>query len=252
MSSEAFRASPLNSSPPLPPPPPPQIASFPILFISVAGILATSILLLTCYVFVIKCSLNEHHSRRRRWGHGHSASLSPAADQLGGVAESTIREIPTLRYRQLSVGAAECAVCLSEFREQERIRLLPSCRHVFHIDCIDTWLQSNSNCPLCRGSISAPISLHPLSMASVLQLGHPHDVVLQIRDEEDRNIEFSGSRGDECIDVGKKEEEKLRLQPMRRSFSADSSGNRQLHVTLQRILQKSSHEGSSFGSGRSR
>lgn len=89
-------------------------------------------------------------------------------------------------------------------------------------------------------------------MASVLQLGHPHDVVLQIRDEEDRNIEFSGSRGDECIDVGKKEEEKLRLQPMRRSFSADSSANRQLHVTLQRIFQKSSHEGSSFGSGRSR
>lgn len=236
MSSEAFHASPLNSSPL---PPPPQIASFPILAISVTGILATSILLLACYVFVIKCSLNEHHSRRR-WGHGHSTSLSSAADQLG-VAESTIREIPTLHYRQLSIGAADCAVCLSEFLEQERIRLIPSCRHFFHIDCIDTWLQSNANCPICRGSIATPIPLNPLAMALVLQLGHPHDVVLQIRDEE-RKIELSGSRGDECIDVGK-EEEKLHLQPMtmRRSFSVDSSRDMQLDVALQRILKKSSH-----------
>ncbi|KAG6466571.1 hypothetical protein ZIOFF_075659 [Zingiber officinale] len=247
MSSEAFRDSTSNSSPlPLPPP---QIASFPILAISVAGILATSILLLICYVFVIKCSLNEHHFHRRRRGHGHSTSLSPAADQLG-VAESTIREIPTLRYRQQRVGAAECAVCLSEFQEQERIKLLPNCRHFFHIDCIDTWLQSNANCPLCRGSIVAPIPLHPLALTLALQLGHPHDVVLQIRDEE-RKIEFSGSRGDECIDAGKKEE-KLRLQPLRRSFSADSSGDMLLHVALQRILQKSSNEESSFGGGRSR
>ncbi|KZV23412.1 ring finger protein [Dorcoceras hygrometricum] len=50
----------------------------------------------------------------------------------------------------------DCAVCLCEFSEQDKLRLLPSCSHAFHIDCIDTWLLSNSTCPLCRGVILAP------------------------------------------------------------------------------------------------
>lgn len=47
----------------------------------------------------------------------------------------------------------DCAVCLCEFSEQDELRLLPLCSHAFHIDCIDTWLLSNSSCPLCRGSL---------------------------------------------------------------------------------------------------
>ncbi|RLN27550.1 RING-H2 finger protein ATL3F [Panicum miliaceum] len=29
-------------------------------------------------------------------------------------------------------------------------RLLPACRHVFHVECIDTWLGVSSTCPVCR------------------------------------------------------------------------------------------------------
>jgi len=50
----------------------------------------------------------------------------------------------------------DCAVCLCEFDAEDRLRLLPLCGHAFHLNCIDTWLLSNSTCPLCRGVLFAP------------------------------------------------------------------------------------------------
>ncbi|KAH0465904.1 hypothetical protein IEQ34_006007 [Dendrobium chrysotoxum] len=47
-------------------------------------------------------------------------------------------------------GDQMCAVCLSEFADGENIRLLPECKHCFHVNCIDKWLQSHSSCPVCR------------------------------------------------------------------------------------------------------
>ncbi|PON65263.1 43kDa postsynaptic protein [Parasponia andersonii] len=49
--------------------------------------------------------------------------------------------------------APECRVCLSEFEDGERIRKL-QCDHVFHKDCLDTWLQQYcATCPLCRSKV---------------------------------------------------------------------------------------------------
>ncbi|XP_014523671.1 probable E3 ubiquitin-protein ligase RHA4A [Vigna radiata var. radiata] len=46
-----------------------------------------------------------------------------------------------------------CCVCLGEFEVKEEVVQIPYCKHVFHLDCIHHWLQSNSTCPLCRCSI---------------------------------------------------------------------------------------------------
>lgn len=46
-----------------------------------------------------------------------------------------------------------CAVCLHDVEAGQRYRRLPQCRHCFHVNCIDTWLQSRSTCPLCRNEI---------------------------------------------------------------------------------------------------
>ncbi|CAI9775740.1 unnamed protein product [Fraxinus pennsylvanica] len=48
---------------------------------------------------------------------------------------------------------SECAVCLSVFKEGEEIRQLPQCKHCFHAPCIDMWLYSHLDCPLCRSPV---------------------------------------------------------------------------------------------------
>ncbi|KAI3452762.1 hypothetical protein Pfo_009425 [Paulownia fortunei] len=75
-----------------------------------------------------------------------------------GLDQAHIDALPVFLYEDI-MGLKEpfdCAVCLCEFSEQDKLRLLPSCSHAFHIDCIDTWLLSNSTCPLCRGVILSP------------------------------------------------------------------------------------------------
>ncbi|XP_022776054.1 RING-H2 finger protein ATL47 [Durio zibethinus] len=75
-----------------------------------------------------------------------------------GLDQAFIDALPVFLYTEI-MGLKEpfdCAVCLCEFLEQDKLRLLPMCSHAFHIDCIDTWLMSNSTCPLCRGTIFSP------------------------------------------------------------------------------------------------
>lgn len=50
-----------------------------------------------------------------------------------------------------------CCVCLGEFEIKEELLQVPSCKHVFHIDCMNHWLTTNSTCPLCRCSVIPPI-----------------------------------------------------------------------------------------------
>ncbi|KAJ8492354.1 hypothetical protein OPV22_014075 [Ensete ventricosum] len=57
-------------------------------------------------------------------------------------------------------GALECAVCLSEFEDDETLRLLPGCYHVFHPDCIDAWLASHITCPTRRPRNADPLADH--------------------------------------------------------------------------------------------
>ncbi|XP_057966026.1 RING-H2 finger protein ATL65 [Malania oleifera] len=80
-----------------------------------------------------------------------------------GLDESVIKTLPLSVYT--AKGAArhggrshECAVCLLEFEDDDYVRTLPVCSHAFHVDCIDIWLRSHANCPLCRAGIFRPES----------------------------------------------------------------------------------------------
>ncbi|XP_004508056.1 probable E3 ubiquitin-protein ligase RHA4A [Cicer arietinum] len=62
-----------------------------------------------------------------------------------------------------------CAVCLNKLKMEDDVRELMNCYHVFHMECIDKWLEHghenenhNQTCPLCR----APLFLDSCSISS--------------------------------------------------------------------------------------
>ncbi|KAK8342488.1 hypothetical protein V6Z11_A08G244800 [Gossypium hirsutum] len=80
-------------------------------------------------------------------------------DEMRGLEASVIETFPTMVYSEVKVhkigkGALECAVCLNEFEDDETLRLIPKCDHVFHAECIDPWLASHVTCPVCRANLA--------------------------------------------------------------------------------------------------
>ncbi|CBI36881.3 unnamed protein product, partial [Vitis vinifera] len=97
----------------------------------------------------------RRHLRRRsriRFDSDRTTAVSAVdgvVDQ--GLDVSILKSLPTFVYSKATHGPIlECAVCLSEFEDDEKGRVLPKCNHCFHNDCIDMWFHSHSNCPLCR------------------------------------------------------------------------------------------------------
>ncbi|XVE79892.1 hypothetical protein DITRI_Ditri14bG0093600 [Diplodiscus trichospermus] len=71
-----------------------------------------------------------------------------------GLKKSALSRIPVITYGSgLNLTGTDCPICLGEFAEGEKVRVLPKCSHGFHAKCIDTWLSSNSSCPLCRQAL---------------------------------------------------------------------------------------------------
>ncbi|KAF5736355.1 E3 ubiquitin-protein ligase RING1-like [Tripterygium wilfordii] len=46
-----------------------------------------------------------------------------------------------------------CPICMVNYVKGISCRVLPECRHVFHLPCINNWLIHNPICPLCRKPI---------------------------------------------------------------------------------------------------
>ncbi|KAJ8642993.1 hypothetical protein MRB53_004741 [Persea americana] len=282
-------------------------ANFPIVTLAILGIVSTGLLLVCYCLFVTKCCLNWRQFSLLRRLVSNSQGLQ-GEDSLiiysstirnQGLDESVIRAIPTFQFKRLVVGGGnidketihDCAVCLNEFQEDEKLRLLPKCSHAFHIDCIDTWLQSNANCPLCRSSISntSPFLPQQLIVQNPYQGSHQTthqltggdaNVVIEVVPDGDdqtstsqdlknsaeispqsmagpqnqfprkmegrtlskktRRFYYVSSMGDECIDVRVKDDQ-FSINPIRRSFSMDSSSDGQLFLSIQETLQQNPH-----------
>jgi E3 ubiquitin-protein ligase RNF13 len=71
-----------------------------------------------------------------------------------GLTRWRIRQLPQRRYDPATDITQTCSICLEDFKNSEKIRILP-CDHIFHPKCVDEWLQNwNRTCPLCKKPIT--------------------------------------------------------------------------------------------------
>ena len=46
----------------------------------------------------------------------------------------------------------ECSICLQKIKINDIVRIT-SCKHQFHSNCIDRWLEEKPFCPLCKTNL---------------------------------------------------------------------------------------------------
>lgn len=84
-----------------------------------------------------------HRRHRRRHHHHHRFSGTP-------TTSTSSFELPCASYCGSQQSVKDCAICLEGFKEGEFCRKLPDCGHLFHVNCVDSWLTRVLNCPICR------------------------------------------------------------------------------------------------------
>lgn len=176
-----------------PPPPPPttshhQFSTFLMLMICGLGVV---FLLFSYLVFSRYRSILRNSRRMNQFPVLGNDGLNenqagPVTDhhvwyiRTVGLPQSLIDSIPIFDYKRgekMIEGSYHCPVCLSEFQENESLRLLPKCSHAFHVPCIDTWLRSHKNCPVCRSPVS--INNTNTSVANSTNMGLDHSGSIQ-------------------------------------------------------------------------
>ncbi|XP_052183452.1 putative RING-H2 finger protein ATL49 [Diospyros lotus] len=137
-----------------------EIAISPNLAIVVVAIAA--VFFISCLVHLIRFLVWPRNQNPEDSGNGGTTFHGPLRELFvlhdEGLDQDLIDALPIFKYS--AVAGVEypfdCAVCLSEFKLEDSLRLLPDCSHAFHMDCIDKWLLSHSTCPLCRASLLDP------------------------------------------------------------------------------------------------
>ncbi|XP_019174126.1 PREDICTED: RING-H2 finger protein ATL54-like [Ipomoea nil] len=199
--------------PPLPPPPPPpaQVKSSGNgsgnsreITIAAALVGGFVLLILGYYLVIVKNCFGWIRRRRPEEGRRPEGENQEFLDENRGpvidhpiwyirtigLQPSVINTITIFQYKpgdDRLIEGTECSVCLNEFQEDETLRLLPKCNHAFHIRCIDTWLRSHTNCPLCR----APIVSNAAAAAAPVRNPNPAAPV-----QAENRAESDGDRDD--------------------------------------------------------
>ncbi|MBA0637189.1 hypothetical protein Godav_029261 [Gossypium davidsonii] len=129
------------------------------------------------YILRSRRHRSSRRSNRRRTQFVFYVDPNSNAAANRGLDARVLKSLPVFTFSSETHpdSAFECAVCLSEFEENESGRVLPKCNHSFHLACIDMWFHSHSTCPLCRTPVEEykPVSDNPGDL--VLTINEPSE-----------------------------------------------------------------------------
>lgn len=54
---------------------------------------------------------------------------------------------------EIQKNRTECVICIENIKDFDKV-IITQCKHVFHVDCIETWLRNTKTCPTCRREIT--------------------------------------------------------------------------------------------------
>lgn len=79
-----------------------------------------------------------------------------------------------------------CSICIDEFEDGEKIRLLPMCGHAFHTECILPWLTQRQGCrPYCRTAV--------VMVSEVSDDDHDGTNHVRIDDIDSNNVDYNNN-----------------------------------------------------------
>ncbi|KAH1048505.1 hypothetical protein J1N35_039289 [Gossypium stocksii] len=165
--------------------------------------------LLGVVMLIIMLHLYARYLLRRQERRRRAALYSPRSDQITPVDISSIIELPKSGLDPLVIASLpmftykvttgqashdeeepECSVCLGTITEESMVRLLPNCKHIFHVQCIDTWLGSHTTCPICRTVVE------PMVQSENFESGDKVQPTAPPLEQKDGEPSGSGSRFD--------------------------------------------------------
>jgi hypothetical protein len=65
-------------------------------------------------------------------------------------SDTDVRDSTSRSSQRSSNGNPLCPICLEEVIESENNRKVLHCNHTFHANCINRWLTTRNQCPVCR------------------------------------------------------------------------------------------------------
>jgi hypothetical protein len=135
----------------------------------------------------------EQESQQQQQSHLHKGLEKDQIQALPVITFGTVK-FPVEGYGSIN----DCVVCLSDYQKGEQVRLLPLCKHYFHVACIDTWLSTHISCPVCRHSVlqqqQSPADDHHTTADPTSEADHQSSAAVEDSQDTGRRISRSSAR----------------------------------------------------------